>query len=74
MQIADAAYGLELPVTLAAAAGNIHAQVAGVMPNCMSVEILDPEPPAWLASDVHIAGGRAIAGDAPGNGLRMVPA
>lgn len=72
LQIADAAYGLELPVTLAAVAGNIHAQVAGVMPNCMSVEIVDPKPPGWLATDVHIAGGRAIAGDAPGNGLRLV--
>jgi len=72
MQIADAAYGLELPVTLAAATGNIHAQVAGVMPNCMSVEIVDPDPPAWLQSDVRVAGGRATAGDAPGNGLRLV--
>jgi len=74
LQIADAAYGLELPVTLAAAVGNIHAQVAGVMPNCMSVEIVDPEPPGWLASDVRVAGGWAIAGDAPGNGLRLEPA
>lgn len=73
LRIADAAFGLELPVTLAAAAGNIHAQVAGVMPNCMSVEIVDPHPPAWLRSDVRVAGGRAIAGDAPGNGLRLVP-
>lgn len=74
LQIADAAYGLELPVTLAAIAGNIHVQVAGVMPNCMSVEIVDPDPPRWLRSDVQVAGGRAIAGDAPGNGLRLVPA
>jgi L-alanine-DL-glutamate epimerase-like enolase superfamily enzyme len=74
LQIADAAYGLELPVTLAAVAGNIHAQVAGSMPNCMSVEIVDPVPPGWLVSDVRIAGGRAIAGDAPGNGLRLVQA
>lgn len=74
LQVADAAYGLELPVTLAAAAGNIHAQVAGVMPNCMSVEIVDPDPPSWLASDVRVAGGRAIAGDAAGNGLRLEPA
>ncbi|MEX2148588.1 MAG: enolase C-terminal domain-like protein [Steroidobacteraceae bacterium] len=74
LQIADAAYGLELPVTLAAVAGNIHAQVAGVMPNCMSVEIVDPDPPSWLASDLRVAGGRAIAGDLPGNGLRLVTA
>lgn len=74
LEVADAAFGLELPVTLAAVAGNIHAQVAGVMPNCMSVEIVDPDPPSWLASDVRVAGGRAIAGDLPGNGLRLVTA
>lgn len=74
LAIADAAYGLELPVTLTAVAGNIHAQVAGVMPNCMSVEIVDPDPLPWLQSDVRIAGGRAIAGDLPGNGLRLVTA
>lgn len=72
LQLADAAYGLELPVTLAAVPGNLQAQVAGVMPYCMSVEISDPEPLAWLASDVRISGGRAIAGDAPGNGLSLV--
>ena len=72
LQLADAAYGLELPVTLAAVPGNLHALVAGVMPNCMSVEILDPDPPAWiLATDVRIENGRAVAGDAPGNGLRV---
>jgi L-alanine-DL-glutamate epimerase-like enolase superfamily enzyme len=74
LQLADAAYGLELPVTLAAVPGNVQAQVAGVMPNCMSVEITEPEPPDWLASGVRIAGGRAIAGDAPGNGLSLVGA
>jgi L-alanine-DL-glutamate epimerase-like enolase superfamily enzyme len=75
LQLADAAYGLELPVTLAAVPANIHALVAGVMPNCMSVEILDPEPPAWVhASDVRIENGRAVAGDAPGNGLQLEPA
>ncbi len=74
MQIADAAYGLELPVTLAAAPGNLHALLAGVMPNCMSVEILEPDPPAWILSDVRIEDGRAVAGDRPGNGLRLEPA
>jgi L-alanine-DL-glutamate epimerase-like enolase superfamily enzyme len=72
LQVADAAYGLELPVTLAAVPGNLQAQVAGVMPYCMSVEVREPEPPAWLASDVRISGGRAIAGDAPGSGLSLV--
>jgi L-alanine-DL-glutamate epimerase-like enolase superfamily enzyme len=70
LQIADAAYGLELPVTLAAVPGNIHAHLAGVMPYFMSVEIVDPEPATrFFASDVRIEDGWAVAGDAPGNGL-----
>ncbi len=70
LQIADAAYGLELPVTLAAAPGNIHVHLAGVMPYFMSVEIVDPRPATGLfTSDVRIADGWAVAGDAPGNGL-----
>ena len=73
MQIADAAYGLELPVTLMAAPGNIHVHLAGAMPYFMSAEIVDPRPATGLTSDVRVAGGWAIAGDSPGNGLRMEP-
>jgi L-alanine-DL-glutamate epimerase-like enolase superfamily enzyme len=70
LQVADAAFGLELPVTLSAAPGNIHAHLAGVMPHFMSVEIVDPVQATRLfTSDVRIVDGWAIAGDAPGNGL-----
>jgi len=70
LQVADAAFGLELPVTLAAAPGNIHAHLAGVMPYFMSLEIVDPERATRLfTSDVRIVNGWVIAGDAPGNGL-----
>lgn len=72
LQVADAAFGLELPVTLSAAPGNVHVHLAGVMPYFMSVEIVDPEPVTrFLASDVRIKDGWAVAGDAPGNGLML---
>jgi L-alanine-DL-glutamate epimerase-like enolase superfamily enzyme len=72
LQLADAAFGYELPVTLTASPGNIQAHLAGVLPYFMSVEIVDPLPPAELcASDVRIEQGLAIAGDAPGNGLAL---
>ena len=72
LQIADAAFGLELPVTLSAAPGNIHVHLAGVMPSFMSMEIVDPDPAAQIFfSDVRIEGGWAVAGDAPGNGLAL---
>ncbi len=70
LQIADAAFGLELPVTLSAAPGNIHAQLTGVMPGFMSMEIVDPDPVTTMfSSDVRIEGGWAVAGDAAGHGL-----
>lgn len=72
LELADAAYGFELPVTLAEAPGNIHAHLASVMPYFMSMEVVDPAP-RWrvFASDVRIEAGWAIAGDAPGNGLTV---
>ena len=42
LELADAAYGYELPVTLAESPGNIHAHLAGVMPYFMSMEVVDP--------------------------------
>jgi len=72
LELADAAYGFELPVTLAESPGNIHAHLAGVMPYFMSMEVVDPVA-QWpvFATDVRIEAGWAIAGDAPGNGLSI---
>jgi len=68
--IADAAFGLELPVALRAAPGNLHAHLAGVIPGFMSMEVLDPSPvTAYGKSDVRIEGGWGVAGDVPGHGL-----
>ena len=72
LEMADAAYGFELPVTLAESPGNIHAHLASVMPYFMSMEIVEPRA-LWpiFATDVRIEAGWAIAGDAPGNGLTV---
>jgi L-alanine-DL-glutamate epimerase-like enolase superfamily enzyme len=72
MQLADAAFGFELPVTLCAAPGNIQAQLAGAMPYVMNVEVAEPRPEHGpFTSDVRIEGGCAIVGDAPGNGITL---
>jgi L-alanine-DL-glutamate epimerase-like enolase superfamily enzyme len=72
LELADAAFGFELPVTLAEAPGNVQAHLASVMPYFMSLEVVDPEP-RWpvFSSDVRIETGWAIVGDAPGNGLEV---
>jgi L-alanine-DL-glutamate epimerase-like enolase superfamily enzyme len=74
LQIADAAYGLELPVTLAATPGDFAAHVAASLPNCMSVEVSMPSTaPLLVDSDICIRDGKLVAGDAPGHGLQIRP-
>ncbi|MBI2969905.1 MAG: hypothetical protein HYY36_04110 [Gammaproteobacteria bacterium] len=70
LQLADAAYGFELPVTLCATPGNVQAHLAGAMPYFMSVEVMDPRAAqGFISSDVRIEEGWAVAGDSPGLGL-----
>jgi len=72
LQLADAAFGFELPVALSDSPGNIHAHLGSVMPYCVSMEVVDPEPAAGvLSSDVRIEDGWAIAGDRAGHGLTI---
>jgi L-alanine-DL-glutamate epimerase-like enolase superfamily enzyme len=72
LQLADAAYGYELPVTLPAAPGNINAHLAGAMPYFMSLEVTEPEPRGDVfTTDVRIEDGWALIGDRPGNGLAV---
>lgn len=70
MQLSDAAYGFELPVTLRAAPGNIHAHLAAVMPYFMSMEVVSPAAENGpISSGVSFQSGWGIAGDAAGTGL-----
>jgi L-alanine-DL-glutamate epimerase-like enolase superfamily enzyme len=72
LQIADAAYGHDLPVTLGGSPGMIHAHLASIMPNFMTMEVVDPEPKDGVfTTDVRIEDGRAYPGDRPGNGLQI---
>jgi len=72
LQIADAAYGHDLPVTLGGSPGMIHAHLASIMPNFMTMEVVDPEPKDGVfTTDVRIEDGWAYPGDRPGNGLQI---
>jgi L-alanine-DL-glutamate epimerase-like enolase superfamily enzyme len=74
LQIADTAFGFELPVTLSRSPGNMHAHLGAVMPYCMSMEVVDPVPLGGVfTGDVRIESGWAVAGDRPGNGLVIDP-
>jgi L-alanine-DL-glutamate epimerase-like enolase superfamily enzyme len=67
MRLADAAFGFELPVLLAASPGDFHAHLAGAMPYCMGIEVTPRS--AALTGDVRIEGGWATAGDRAGHGV-----
>jgi L-alanine-DL-glutamate epimerase-like enolase superfamily enzyme len=72
LQKADAAFGFELPVVLQESPGNLNAHLAGALPNCMSLEVVDPASANGIVTtDVRIEEGWACAGDAPGNGLQL---
>ncbi|NKB71418.1 MAG: mandelate racemase/muconate lactonizing enzyme family protein [Candidatus Latescibacteria bacterium] len=72
LQIADAAYGFELPVTLGNAPGNYHAHLAPSIPNFMTMEVVDPvAPDGVFTSDIRIEDGWAIPGDKPGLGIEI---
>lgn len=70
LQLADTAYGFELPITLSRVPGNIQAHIAGALPYFMSMEITDPEiTDGVVTTDVCISDGWAEVGDKHGNGL-----
>jgi L-alanine-DL-glutamate epimerase-like enolase superfamily enzyme len=72
LQIADAAYGFELPVTLSASPGNIATHLAAALPNFMNMEVRDPgSAEEFFTSDVSIENGRAVSRDEPGLGLNI---
>lgn len=71
LQLADAAFGFELPVVLCVSPGNFAAHLAGALPYFMSMEVACPQSTSVIGTDVRIEGGCAIAGDRPGHGLQL---
>ena len=71
MQLADAAYGFELPVTLGGSFGHVHAHMATAIPNFMIMEITQEEPDPCMTWDVTFEGGHAIPGNKPGIGVEI---
>lgn len=70
LQLADAAFGFELPVVLGVSPGNFAAHLAGALPYFMSMEVSCPQS-SVIRTDVRIEDGCAIAGDRPGHGLEL---
>jgi len=73
LQIADTAFGFELPIALPASPGHLNAHLGAALPLCMSLEVeLEASPfMGPITSDVRIEDGWAVAGDRPGLGLAI---
>lgn len=72
LQLADAAYGFELPITLGGSGGHLHAHLATVMPNYVTIEtgnVVDDS--GVVTSDVRFEDGKAVLGDKPGIGIEI---
>lgn len=69
LQLAEAAYGFELPVVLAATPGNWGGQLAGAIPNLVAVEVRPEAAAPGLQSPMRVVDGRLEPGDGPGHGL-----
>jgi L-alanine-DL-glutamate epimerase-like enolase superfamily enzyme len=72
LQLADAAYGFELPVTLGGSTGNFHAHIAPSMPNHGIMEVNEVEYGPVFTSNTKVVDGWMIPGDDPGNGIEIL--
>ena len=70
MQVADLAYGFDLPVSMINCQGNIMAHLAAALPNHMMMEVVGAGREVGMSLvDNHIEDGWIVLGDAPGLGI-----
>ena len=70
MQVADLAYGFELPVAMMNCPANIMAHLAAALPNHMTMEVVGAGRAVGMSLvDNHIEDGWIVLGDAPGLGI-----
>ncbi len=69
LQVADMAYGFELPVSVMNAHGNLGAHLAAALPNHMMMEVVGAGREAAMRVDNRIEDGYIVLGDSPGLGI-----
>jgi L-alanine-DL-glutamate epimerase-like enolase superfamily enzyme len=68
MQVADMAYGFELPVALMNCPGHFMAHLAAALPNHMMMEVVQAGREVCFSVDMRIEDGYIVLGDSPGLG------
>lgn len=72
MQVAEMAYGFELPVAMMNCPGNFMAHVAAALPNHMMMEVVDPGWEVCFTADTGtIENGFIVLGNKPGIGIEF---
>lgn len=69
MQVADLAYGFEIPVTMMNCPGNYMAHLAAALPNHWMMEVVGAGREKVLKVDNQVEDGWIVLGDQPGLGL-----
>ena len=71
LQVANFAYGYELPVSVIGSPGNPVAHAAAAMPNHIMQEVKDFGPPPCIKIDNYLADGYIHLGNEPGFGITV---
>ncbi len=69
MQVADLAYGFELPVAMMNCPGNFMAHLATALPNHLMMEVVAAGREACFTVDTRIEDGYIVLGETPGLGM-----
>jgi L-alanine-DL-glutamate epimerase-like enolase superfamily enzyme len=69
MQVADMAYGFELPVALMNCPGNFMAHLAAALPNHSMMEVVQAGREVCFTVDTRIEDGYIVLGETPGLGM-----
>jgi L-alanine-DL-glutamate epimerase-like enolase superfamily enzyme len=71
MQVADMAYGFELPVAMMNCPANFMAHLAAALPNHLMMEVAALGREVGMTFDCKIEDGWIVLGDAPGHGMNF---
>ncbi|MCC6178539.1 MAG: mandelate racemase/muconate lactonizing enzyme family protein [Chloroflexi bacterium] len=69
MQVADLAYGFELPVAMMNCPGNFMAHLAAALPNHSMMEVVQAGREVCFSIDMRIEDGYIVLGETPGLGM-----
>jgi L-alanine-DL-glutamate epimerase-like enolase superfamily enzyme len=71
LQVADMAYGFELPVAMMNSPANFMAHLAAALPNHLMMEVAELGREVGMTFDCKIEDGWIVLGDTPGHGMNF---